>query len=78
MVRSSYGRADEWFAAPKPDESDQVFGLPRIGKVPLHVTAENGKTMQPPAGGGFPGFGPPPGLGGPGGMRPGSFGFDFE
>ena len=101
VVLSSSGSADERILAPKPDESDQVFGLTRIWKIHLHVTADHWKAMQPPAGGGFPGFGPPPGgppasgqpprptgqpqrsgsppgPGGPGGMRPGSFGFEFE
>lgn len=58
------------FAEDKPeaqikDDSDSVFGLTSVWKIHLHVSAENWKTMQP-AGGGFPGFGPPP----PGGGRP--------
>ncbi len=62
----------ESFAADKTDssakdDSDSVFGLTRVWKIHLHVTAENWKTMQPAAGG-FPGFGPPPRGGGfPGG-----------
>ncbi len=60
------------------DDSESVFGLTRVWKIHLHVSAENWKSMQP-ATGGFPGFGPPPGPGGPGGaFRPGSFGFDFD
>lgn len=52
---------------PTNDDSESVFGLKRIWKIHLHVTAENWKTMQP-AVGGFPGFGsPPPGGGFPGG-----------
>ncbi len=80
--------------AAKPADSDSVFGPTRLWKIHLHVTAENWKAMQPPARGGFPGFGPPPA--GPAARptgdapptpvkppvapaaRPGSFGFDFE
>lgn len=51
--------------APAKDDSDSVFGLTRVWKIHLHVSAENWKAMQPPAGG-FPGLGPPP----PGGARP--------
>lgn len=50
---------------PAKDDSDSVFGLTRVWKIHLHVSAENWKAMQPPAGG-FPGFGPPP----PGGAGP--------
>ena len=46
--------------AQKPADSDAVFGPTRVWKIHLQVTAENWKAMQPPAGGGFPGFGPPP------------------
>jgi spore coat protein CotH len=70
---------------------DEVFGLTRVWQIHLHITAENWAKMQPAGGGGFPGFGPPPGNpgrpggnpggkgpgGGPG-FRPGSFGFEFE
>lgn len=42
------------------DETKGDFGLTRIWKIHLHVTAENWKKMQP-VGGGIPGFGPPPG-----------------
>ena len=42
------------------DETDGDFGLTRVWKIHLHVTAENWKAMQP-VGSGFPGFGPPPG-----------------
>ena len=62
--------ASHVFAEDKPearikDDTDSVFGLTRVWKIHLHVSAENWKTMQPAAGG-FPGFGPPP----PGGGRP--------
>ena len=64
--------ADEQTKAPAKDDSDSVFGLTRVWKIHLHVSAENWKTMQP-ATGGFPGFGPPPpGGGAPGGPPPGS------
>lgn len=51
------------FAADKTDtlakdDSESVFGLTRVWKIHLHVSAANWKTMQPAAGG-FPGFGPP-------------------
>ena len=42
---------------PAKDDSDSVFGLSRVWKIHLHVSAANWKAMQPPAGG-FPGFGP--------------------
>ena len=45
------------------DDSESVFGLTRVWKIHLHVSAESWKTMQPPARG-FPGFGPPPPSGG--------------
>ncbi len=54
------------------DDSDSVFGLTRVWKIHLHVSAENWKAMQPTTGG-FPGFGPPPPGGGvPGGPPPGA------
>ncbi len=61
------------FAADKSEtpakaDSDSVFGLTRVWKIPLHVSAENWKTMQPPAGSFF-GFGPPPAPGNPGNER---------
>lgn len=78
----------------KPADADSVFGPTRLWKIHLHVTAENWKAMQPPARGGFPGFGPPPASPAPRptsdtpptpvkppvapAARPGSFGFDFE
>ncbi len=44
----------------KPDDSDRTFGLTRVWKIHVHVSAENWKAMQP-KGGGFPmAFGPPP------------------
>ncbi len=55
-----------------PDDSDSVFGEPRVWKVHLHVTADNWKAMQPPPGAGFPGFGPPGTGGPPGGAGPGA------
>lgn len=51
---------------PTKDDSESVFGLTRVWKIHLHVSAANWQAMQPPAGG-FPGFGPPP----PGGGFPG-------
>ena len=53
---------------PAKDDSESVFGLTRVWKIHLHVTAENWKSMQPPAGG-FPGFGPPAAPGNPGSER---------
>ena len=55
------------FAADKTDSvtkdiSDSMFGLTRVWKIHLHVSAKNWKAMQPPTGG-FPGFGPPPNSG---------------
>ncbi len=73
IVLCSWVSADERTGGPPSDDSDHVFGLTRIWKIHVHVTAENWKAMQPPAGGGLP-----PGPGGRGGMRPGSFGFEFE
>lgn len=70
--------ADEPAKSGAGDESDKVFGLTRVWKIHVHVTAENWKKMQPPARG-FP-FGPPPGAGNPprnpadAGNRPGSNG----
>ena len=52
--------ADEKSESPRRDETDDDFGLTRVWKIELHVSAENWKTMQP-VGGGFPSFGPPPG-----------------
>lgn len=67
---------------PPSDNSDTVFGLTRVWKIHLRVTADAWKSMQP-ARGGMPSFGgPPAGPGGPprgpGGFRPGSFGYEFE
>lgn len=56
--------------APKPHESDAVFGLTKQWRVHLHVTSENWKAMQPPQGG-FPSFGPPGGGAGSPQGRPG-------
>ncbi len=61
-----FGFSDCFAEPPAKDESDGDFGLTRVWKIHLHVSAENWKTMQPAAGG-FPGFGPPP----PGGGFPG-------
>jgi spore coat protein H len=58
---------------PVKDASDDVFGLTRVWKIHLHVTAANWKTMQP-VGGGFPNFGPPPPGSIPGGGPPGPAG----
>jgi spore coat protein H len=61
-------------------DSDSVFGLTRVWKIHLHLTADNWKAMQPTRGG-MPSFGGPPGSPGPqgpGGFRPGSFGFEFD
>lgn len=61
----------------KADKNDVVgkdltegdFGLTRVWKIHVHVTAENWQKMQP-ARGGFPGFGPPPGGPNPSGPDP--------
>ena len=63
--------ADEKTESPAKDDSDDVFGLTRVWKIHLRISAENWKAMQP-IGGGFPGFGPPPGGPPPGAERPGS------
>ena len=62
LACASAGFADDQREAPVKDDSDSVFGLMRVWKIQLHVSAENWKTMQPAAGEGFPGFGPPPGI----------------
>ncbi|MBI5760165.1 MAG: CotH kinase family protein, partial [Planctomycetales bacterium] len=67
------GSADEKTESPVKDDSADVFGLTRVWKIHLRISAENWKTMQP-VGGGFPGFGPPPGGPPPGAERPGSGG----
>jgi hypothetical protein len=72
-VVSAQARAE----VPNKEDSDSVFGLTRVWKIHLRVSAADWKAMQP-AGGGFPGFGPPPGGGGfpgrppAGGSRPNS------
>lgn len=53
---------------PAKDDSDSVFGMTRVWKIHLHVSAENWRAMQPAAGG-FPGFGPPAAGGNPGTER---------
>lgn len=65
LVSTSVVFAEDKTEARIKDDSEGVFGLTRVWKVHLHVSAENWKSMQP-AGGGFPGFGPPP----PGENRP--------
>jgi spore coat protein CotH len=60
--------ADDDRPAPTADETAEVFGLTRIWKVHVHLTADAWKEMQP-AQNGFPGFGGPPS--GPGGPPPG-------
>ena len=73
LACASTGFADDQTKTPAKDDSDSVFGLTRVWEIHLHVSAENWKTMQPAAGGGFPGFGaPPPGGGASGGPPPGS------
>ncbi|HEY4263202.1 MAG TPA: CotH kinase family protein, partial [Schlesneria sp.] len=62
------------------DDSGGVFGLTRVWKIHLHLTADNWKAMQPSRGG-MPQFGGPPGASGsqgPAAFRPGSFGFEFD
>ena len=61
LAWTSAGFAADKTDTQKKDDSESVFGLTRVWKIHLHVTAENWKTMQP-AGGGFPGA--PPAAGG--------------
>lgn len=66
----------------EPSPSDQVFGLTKVWKIHVHLTADNWKAMQPTRGG-MPGFGGPPGASGqpgpgPGAFRPGSFGYEYD
>ena len=71
LASASAGFAEDKAETRAVDNSDSVFGLTRVWKIHLHVSAENWKTMQP-ATGGFPGFGPPPpGDRVPGGPPPG-------
>jgi spore coat protein H len=58
--------AEDASVAKAKDNADSIFGLTRVCKIHLHVTADNWKAMQP-AKGGFAGFGPPR----PGGALPG-------
>lgn len=61
--------ADSPPEVPAVHESDRVFGLTRVWKIHLRVSAENWKAMQPTQGG-MPGFGRPPferPVGGPAG-----------
>lgn len=54
---------------PAVQESDRVFGLTRVWKIHLRVSAENWKAMHPTQGG-MPGFGRPPVGGPPGAATP--------
>jgi spore coat protein CotH len=60
LIGTNIAAAADKAEGSKPDASDGVFGLTRVWKIHVHVSAENWKAMQP-KGGGFPmGFGPPP------------------
>lgn len=44
----------------KPAKPDDVLGTTKVLQIDLVLTAKEYEAMQPPAGGGFGGFGPPP------------------
>lgn len=59
LMGASWVFADDKARTDANNGADAMFGLTRVWKIHIRVSADNWKAMQP-KGSGFPGFGPPP------------------